>query len=115
MTKSDGFGNETLKDLINRLGTGIGNDHYNNGSNGGPGADGGNNDYCKIGSGQKWWISFFVALIFFIFANPISFAINNEITTALGGPRFCYKGGATWTGILVHTIVVFFFVRLILL
>lgn len=97
---------KTLEDLINRLGP-----IDPNGSNGN---DPGNYDNCQINNAQKWWISFFVALIFFIFANPVAFAITSEITTSLGGPKFCRKGGSTWVGLIVHTVVVFFFVRLLL-
>lgn len=74
-----------------------------------------NNDNTPpLTNGEKWWIALFVAIIFFIFASPVAFAITNELITTAGGPRFCRAGGVTWIGLFIHTVIVFFVVRLLL-
>jgi len=64
-------------------------------------------------SGQKWLFSLILGLFFLIISSPPAYYITGKIVTSLGG-MVISSGGPTFPGLLLHTTVFIFLVRLLL-
>jgi hypothetical protein len=65
-------------------------------------------------SGQKWWISILLGIVFALLCNPIAYAITNLMTTGLGGLPTIVGLGPTIAGVLIHTLLFVLVVRIII-
>jgi len=66
-------------------------------------------------SSQKWWYAFVMALLFLIFSSVILYSLTSSISTALGLPViYASPGGPTFYGLVIHTLLFFFLVRIIM-
>lgn len=71
-------------------------------------------EHCKdLTSAQKWWVSFFVAVLFFVIASPVAYDFTSSISLSIGGPRLSGPG-ASLLGLFIHALIFMLVVRLIL-
>lgn len=64
---------------------------------------------------DKWWIAIFLGLLFAIFASPLLFGLTNIfIGGALSTVPLYEPLGATIFGLVVHTIIFIFVIRILL-
>jgi hypothetical protein len=62
-------------------------------------------------SQEKWKISAFSAVLFFIVASPFLYSLVNSITSRLGLP-IANNGCPTYLGLFIHALVFMLLVRL---
>ena len=69
---------------------------------------------CKLTEKGKWMISFYTTLAFLVIANPLTFMLVNVVFKGIGFPIADDKGCPNWYGIILHSIVFFFLIRLMM-
>src|SRR5690554_5922392 len=65
-------------------------------------------------SGQKWWASFLLGIIFALVSSPLAYYATSKITTSLGGIPMSDGKGPNFAGLLLHTIIFIIIIRIIL-
>ena len=64
---------------------------------------------------SQWMIALYVALVFFVLVNPLTFRLVNVVTKRLGFPITNGKGCPNGWGLILHGLVLFLAVRFIVL
>jgi len=64
-------------------------------------------------SGQKWWASVILAVLFFALASNPAFGFTGSLLNETGGRSFCSNGN-DFLLLLLHTFVFFIIVRFFL-
>ena len=63
---------------------------------------------------QKWIISFVSAIIFMLVAAPYTYELTNKLVAQPLGLKFLSNGGVTPLGLIIHSLVFFFIVRIMM-
>lgn len=63
---------------------------------------------------QKWWAAVLVGFIYALISSPTAFYMTSTVTTSLGGLATTEGQGATFSGLLIHTLIFIVIIRIIL-
>jgi hypothetical protein len=74
-----------------------------------------NSDSVNLSNNQKWGVSAYVAVLFFIIASPLLFMVVNKLTSALGVSIVNASGCPNLVGLVLHALVFLLLVRLSLM
>ena len=68
----------------------------------------------EITSKDKWMISFYTIIVFFILINPFTFMLVNKLTMLLGLEIASENGSPNIWGMLLHGFIFFLIIRLMM-
>lgn len=71
--------------------------------------------YQRFTKSQKWLVALVVAFIFFILASPATYNYVNVLTSTIGLNITSSDGCPNLGGVMVHSIIFLFIIRLLLL
>lgn len=71
-------------------------------------------EVVKPTSGQKWWASALIGVLFAIIASPTFYSLTNDAFGYVGGPSTTCGEGATLFGLLFHALIFTLIIRFIL-
>jgi hypothetical protein len=74
-----------------------------------------NSGCVNLSNNQKWGVSAYVAVLFFIIASPFLFMMVNKLTAPIGLHVVDARGCPNLVGLVVHALVFLLLVRLSLM
>lgn len=65
-------------------------------------------------SGQKWWASILLGIVFALVSSPAAYYLTSTASTKLDGVALYNGRGPNLAGLLLHTLIFILIVRIIL-